>query len=168
MADAEIQVMLLPLNRVAAHGQEDVEFQVRTGPGQPFRPLARVASGGELSRLSLALQVVLAEIASVPTLIFDEVDVGIGGAVAEIVGRELRALASRRQVLCITHLAQVAAHGRHHYRVQKRRRRDSMSTMIEVLENEARTGEIARMLGGAEQSPASLALASDLLRRGTR
>ncbi|HET9122752.1 MAG TPA: DNA repair protein RecN [Acidiferrobacteraceae bacterium] len=168
MAEAEVQVVLTPLERVTAHGQEEVAFHVRTNPGHPLRPLARVASGGELSRLSLALQVVLAEIASVPTLIFDEVDVGIGGAVAEIVGRELRALAARRQVLCITHLPQVAAHGRHHYRVQKRRRRDSIVTMIETLTGDARTSEVARMLGGAEETPESLALASDLLRRGTR
>lgn len=165
MGGARFAVHLEPLGTLAAQGFEQVEFQVSTNPGQPLKPLARIASGGELSRLSLALQVALARIASVPTLIFDEVDVGIGGAVAEIVGRELKTLGHDRQVLCITHLPQVAAHGRHHYRVQKRTRRGSMATVIDALSGAPRVQELARMLGGVDESPQTVALAEDMLRR---
>ena len=119
---------------------------VSANPGQPLKPLAKVASGGELSRISLAIQVITANCGQVPTLIFDEVDVGIGGGVAEIVGQLLRRLGADRQVLCVTHLPQVAAQGHHHLRVAKHSSRNQTQTQITPLEPEARVEEIARML----------------------
>ncbi len=115
-----------------------------------MQPLAKVASGGELSRISLAIQVATAECGSVPTLVFDEVDVGIGGGVAEIVGRLLRRLGESRQVLCVTHLPQVAAQAHHQLRVRKEAIDGQTHTRIEPLDDSARVDEIARMLGGTE------------------
>src|SRR5271155_2748074 len=131
------------------HGIDQIEFKVSTNPGTPPRAVAKIASGGELSRLSLAVQVTCSQQAT-PTMIFDEVDAGIGGAVAEIVGRQLRALSSESQVLCVTHLPQVAAQGLEHLRVSKHN--DGRHTRISVtrLEGEARIEELARMLGGVQ------------------
>jgi DNA repair protein RecN (Recombination protein N) len=146
----------------AAHGLDRVEFRVSTNPGQPPRALAKVASGGELSRLSLAVQVSCAG-ESRRTMIFDEVDAGIGGAVAEIVGRELRALAARAQVLCVTHLPQVAAQGHRHLRVSKAADRGHPRTAVSVLSPVARVEEIARMLGGVEITARARAHAREML-----
>ncbi|MEW6331838.1 MAG: DNA repair protein RecN [Pseudomonadota bacterium] len=163
----EVAVTPLPEGETSAHGLERIEFLVSANPGQPARPLAKVASGGELSRISLALQVVLAGTGRIPTLIFDEVDVGIGGRVAEVVGRKLRALGESRQVLCITHLAQVAAQGAQH--VQIRKQTEGKSTVAEAvpLGERERTMEIARMIGGVEISKQTLAHAKDMLERAT-
>ena len=157
----------LPKGETSVQGLERVEFQVSANPGQPARPLAKVASGGELSRISLALQVVLAGTGRIPTMIFDEVDVGIGGRVAEVVGRKLRALGQARQVLCITHLAQVAAQGAQH--VQVRKRAEGKTTLAEAapLDERERTLEIARMIGGVEISKQTLAHAKDMLTRAS-
>jgi DNA repair protein RecN (Recombination protein N) len=125
--------------------------------------MARVASGGELSRLALALQVVLADVGRVPTLIFDEVDVGIGGAVAASVGRSLRELGGRRQVLCVTHLPQVAACADRHYRVTKLGNRERVATELALLDGTARVEELARMLGGREITAKTRAHAKELL-----
>ncbi len=133
----------------AEHGADEVEFQVSANPGQPVRPLARVASGGELSRTSLALQVATVTATHLPCLVFDEVDAGVGGAVAEMVGRQLRALAVSRQVLCVTHLAQVASQAGRQLRVSKRTADGSTRTTVESLGEDARVEELARMLGGA-------------------
>src|SRR5690606_40556241 len=116
MANARLQVEISPLSRdaLSPQGLETVEFLVSPNPGQPAKPLVRIASGGELSRISLAIQVITARTSSIPTLVFDEVDVGISGATAEIVGRLLKQLASRGQILCVTHLPQVAAQGDQH------------------------------------------------------
>ena len=130
------------------HGNDEIEFVVSANPGQPPRPLAKVASGGELSRISLALQVAAVEAAHLPCLVFDEVDAGVGGAVAEMVGRQLRALASRGQVLCVTHLPQVASQSDHQLRVSKSVADGATRTRIEVLDEAARVEELARMLGG--------------------
>jgi DNA repair protein RecN (Recombination protein N) len=111
-----------------------VEFQVSANPGQPLRPLAKVASGGELSRISLAIQVITAHAARIPTLIFDEVDTGIGGGVAEVVGRQLRALGGNRQVLCVTHLPQVAAQAHQQFKVEKQTDGESTHTQVLSLE----------------------------------
>ena len=138
-----------------------------TGPGNPGmapQPLAKVASGGELSRISLALQVATIRWAQVPTLIFDEVDVGIGGAVAEIVGRVLRQLGEQRQVLCVTHLAQVAAQGRHHLRIVKDAPGETVVTSVHQLDGETRVQEIARMLGGMDITSRTLAHAREMTR----
>ena len=146
-------------------GLDRVEFLVSANPGQPLQPLAKVASGGELSRISLCIQVATAECAAIPTLVFDEVDVGIGGAVAEIVGRLLRTLGNQRQVLCVTHLPQVAAQAHHHLLVRKENRDGQTYTHIAHLEPEARVDEIARMLGGATITEKTLAHAREMIER---
>lgn len=146
-------------------GMEKIEFVVSANPGQNLKALNKVASGGELSRISLAIQVVLANNLSIPTLIFDEVDVGIGGGVAEIVGNRLRSLADNRQVLCVTHLPQVAAQAHHHLQVSKTRGKNHTGTSIHTLDEAARGQEIARMLGGVEITEQTLAHAEEMLRK---
>jgi DNA repair protein RecN (Recombination protein N) len=146
----------------APHGLDRVEFRVSTNPGQPPRALAKVASGGELSRLSLAVQVSCAG-ESHRIMVFDEVDSGIGGAVAEIVGRELRSLAARAQVLCVTHLPQVAAQGHQHLRVMKLAEGGQSRTALAVLTPTARVEELARMLGGVEITARARAHAREML-----
>jgi DNA repair protein RecN (Recombination protein N) len=131
------------------HGLDQIEFRVTANPGQPLRPLARVASGGELARLSLAVQVACTA-EDRRCMVFDEVDAGIGGAVAEIVGRELRALGGRAQVLCVTHLPQVASQGHQHLRVVKLTDGKTTRTSIATLTGEERVHELARMLGGVQ------------------
>ena len=133
----------------STHGNDDVEFLVSANPGQPPRPLTKVASGGELSRISLALQVAAVAAAHLPCLVFDEVDAGVGGAVAEMVGRQLHALSRQGQVLCVTHLPQVASQADQQLRVAKQTAGGQTRTSIEVLDESARIGELARMLGGA-------------------
>jgi DNA repair protein RecN (Recombination protein N) len=139
-----------PANECTEHGADDIEFLVSANPGHPPRPLAKVASGGELSRISLALQVAALDATHLPCLIFDEVDAGVGGAVAEMVGRQLKALAVSRQVLCVTHLAQVAAQADRQLRVSKRTTGHAIRTAVHTLEGQERIEEVARMLGGAE------------------
>jgi DNA repair protein RecN (Recombination protein N) len=163
----EIALTPLPAGELGARGLERTEFLVTANPGQPPRALIKVASGGELSRISLALQVVLARLASVPTLIFDEVDVGVGGRVAEIVGQLLRELGAARQVFVITHLAQVAALGHHHVQVSKKTRSGDTLTVVRALEGTERVQEIARMIGGVTISPQTLAHAEDMLARAS-
>ncbi len=152
MEGGQFSILLdpLPPERAGPHGLERIGMQVSANPGQPLQPLAKVVSGGELSRISLAIQVATAECGQVPTLVFDEVDVGIGGAVAEIVGRLLRQLGEKRQVLCVTHLPQVAAQAHHQLRVRKETIEGQTFTRIEALDERARIDEIARMLGGTE------------------
>ncbi|MGF6148509.1 Recombination protein N [Kingella potus] len=132
----------------SAHGLEQVQYQVSANQGSPLRPLDKVASGGELARISLSLQVAASRHTAIPTLIFDEVDTGIGGGVAETVGRALAALGQQRQVLAVTHLPQVAACGRNHWQVSKNSDGTQTLSSIRVLDGDSRTGEIARMLGG--------------------
>ena len=133
-----------------ADGMEDVEFLFSANPGQPLKALGKVASGGELSRVSLAIQVICARNLTVPSLVFDEVDVGVGGGVAEIVGRLLRELGGHAQVLCITHQPQVASQGHQHWQVHKIQGDDTTHTRIQGLDESARVEELARMLGGVE------------------
>lgn len=147
----------------AREGADTVAFEVAVNPGQPLQPLAKVASGGELSRISLAIQVIATESGGVPTLIFDEVDAGIGGRVAEIVGRELRRLAQSRQVLCVTHLPQVASLAQQHVQVQKHVKRRQTHTDLRSLSGEGRVEEIARMLGGATVTDQAIAHAREML-----
>lgn len=146
-----------------SQGAERCEFMVSANPGQPVRALRKVASGGELSRISLAIEVAALGLDDVGTMVFDEVDAGIGGAVAEVVGQKLRRLGSQRQVLCVTHLAQVAAQGHAHLRVSKASDDDSTETRIETLDVKARRDEIARMLGGIEITRETLAHAKQML-----
>ncbi|MGB6216311.1 MAG: DNA repair protein RecN [Castellaniella sp.] len=150
----------------AAHGLETVEFLVAGHAGVPPRPLSRVASGGELARISLALSVIASQAARVPTLIFDEVDAGIGGAVAEVVGRLLRELGARHQVLCVTHLPQVAACAARHFQVSKTTRAGHTLSAIQPLDAQSRTEEIARMLGGLKMTDATRTHAREMLASG--
>lgn len=145
------------------HGLDKVEFLVSANPGQPLQPLAKVASGGELSRISLAIQVITAQAVATPTLVFDEVDVGIGGGTAEIVGKLLRKLGDHAQVLCITHLPQVAAQGHYHLRIHKETRDGNTHSQVTYLDHKARIEEVARMLGGIKITQQSLAHAQEIL-----
>jgi DNA repair protein RecN (Recombination protein N) len=140
-----------------------VEFMVTANPGMPPRALGKVASGGELSRISLAVQVAAIDSSKVPTMIFDEVDSGIGGGVAEIVGKRLRSLGNQRQVLCITHLPQVAAQSHQHMLVEKLSTKDSTRSTVRPLQPKQRRNEIARMLGGIEITEQTLAHAREML-----
>ncbi len=149
--------------RFTAHGLERIEFLVSTNPGQPLKPLTKVASGGELARISLAIQVIAARQGRIPTLIFDEVDTGIGGGVAEIVGQRLRALGEDRQVLCVTHLPQVAAQAHHHLFVRKRTDGETTRTDIQALDTDDRIEEVARMLGGVEITAQTRAHAEEMI-----
>jgi DNA repair protein RecN (Recombination protein N) len=163
--ELSIEVQTVEQAQLSPWGRERIEFLVSANPGQPLRPLGKVASGGELSRISLAIQMVAANSLHIPTLIFDEVDVGIGGAVAETVGRHLRALGGHRQVLCVTHLAQVAAQAHHHYQVRKTTRRATTLTHIAALSTPDRVEEIARMLGGVEMTEQTRAHAREMITR---
>jgi DNA repair protein RecN (Recombination protein N) len=153
----------VPGERPDPLGGERVEFLVSANAGQPPRPLRKVASGGELSRISLAIEVAALGLDAVPTMVFDEVDSGIGGAVADIVGRKLRALGASRQVLCVTHLPQVAAQGHAHYRVSKSEQDGSTRSNVHRLADGERTEELARMLGGVDVSKEARAAARKLL-----
>jgi DNA repair protein RecN (Recombination protein N) len=167
MANAQFLVAVEPSEsaRPRVQGADEVRFDFSANPGQPPRPLAKVASGGELSRVSLAIQVVGAADSGAPTMIFDEVDAGIGGGVADIVGAKLKALGARRQVLCVTHLAQVAVHGHQHFGIRKEVRDGATFTRVQPLAKDGRMLEVARMLGGADITVATQALARDLLKR---
>jgi DNA repair protein RecN (Recombination protein N) len=152
MAGGRFSVSLKDLAEPAAAGAEEVEFEVASHSSLPSRPLAKVASGGELSRISLAIQMVAARESPVGTLVFDEVDSGIGGAVAETIGKSLRKLGKDRQVLCVTHLPQVAAQGDGQWTVAKSGARGKLSVEVARLDRAARIEELARMLGGSEST----------------
>lgn len=149
------------------NGKDKIEFLVSANPGLPAKPLAKVASGGELSRISLAIQVTTSSDKTTPTMIFDEVDSGIGGGIAEIVGQKLRSLSHNRQVMCVTHLPQVAAQAHHHLYVEKNNRTDMTSSNVRLLETEERVEEIARMLGGINITANTLAHAKEMLYQST-
>ncbi len=148
---------------MSRHGQDTVEFLVSPNPGIAAAPLAKVASGGELSRISLCIQLANIKSQSVPTLVFDEVDAGIGGAVAETVGRLLRKVGSKSQVLCVTHLPQVAAQAHHHLLVEKSRGKNQTKTQLRKLDKKQTRDEIARMLGGAKITKKSQSHAQEML-----
>ncbi len=170
MGGGRFEVALEPLDRTEPQpdGAERAEFLVSANAGQPPRALRKVASGGELSRISLAIEVAALGLEAVPTMVFDEVDSGIGGAVAEIVGQELRALGAQRQVLCVTHLPQVAAQGHQHLRVSKADTGDGTQSRIEALDPQARIEELARMLGGVDITETTLAHARQMLEQAAR
>ncbi len=149
MAGGRFAIKLHPLQEAGAGGAEEIEFEVASHPSLPLRPLAKVASGGELSRISLAIQLVAAKSSPVSTLVFDEVDSGMGGAVAETIGKSLRRLGKERQVLCVTHLPQVAAQGDEQWSVAKSSARSRLGVQVARLDRAARIEELARMLGGA-------------------
>ena len=166
MVGGRFEIVLRALDVGSAGGAEEVEFQVTANAGQPLRPLAKVASGGELSRIGLALQVIASAANQAGTLIFDEVDVGIGGRVAEIVGRMLRELGKSRQVLCVTHLPQVAAQADWQWSIAKHTRDGQTSSAVAVLDADARIEEIARMLGGAKITETTRRHAAEMLGSG--
>lgn len=158
-----IQLIAQDSENLQPNGLEQIEFQVSANPGQPLKGLAKVASGGELSRISLAIQVITAQTSRIPTLVFDEVDVGIGGPTAEVVGQLLRRLGERGQVLTVTHLPQVAAQGHQHLFVHKQRGSEETRTAVATLDAEQRIEEVARMLGGLDLTDESLAHARKML-----
>jgi len=160
----QVDVQALPIESANQHGADDLEFLVSANPGQPPRPLAKVASGGELSRISLAIQVAAAQSDTQPCLVFDEVDAGVGGGVAEIVGRQLRTLGDRAQVLCVTHLPQVASQAHAHVRVTKLTDGKSTRTSLHTLTADERIEEIARMLGGVDITNKAREHAAEMLR----
>jgi DNA repair protein RecN (Recombination protein N) len=163
MAGGRFEVRLLPLDEPQAHGLENVEFLVAGHPGTTPRPVGKVASGGELSRIALAISVTTSQLGQAPTLIFDEVDSGIGGAVAQTVGQLMRQLGRDRQVLAVTHLPQVAACADHHLLVSKQQDAQGTASEVRVIDTDGRVRELARMLGGDRLSDTSLAHAREML-----
>ena len=164
MEGAELLVQLTPLeeNNFKSYGLEEIELVIATNPGQPHKPLAKIASGGELSRVSLAIQVVAAANSSIPTLVFDEVDVGIGGSTADIVGKLLKQLGEQGQVISVTHQPQVAAHAHQHYLVSKITADTRAESRIIAMNKSQRIEELARMLGGAKVTDQTLSHANEL------
>ena len=162
MAGGRFDVVLEPAAQPASYGKETPVFTIATHPKQPPGPLSRVASGGELARVALAIAVAASEVGNVPTLVFDEVDTGIGGAVAATVGRLLQTLGERRQVLCVTHLPQVAAHADRHFRVVKTGNGQEVSSELTMLARGDRVDELARMLAGSEITAKTRAHAREL------
>ena len=164
LAGARFEIALNPLAEGNSGGLEQIEFLVSAHQGIAPRPLAKVASGGELSRISLAIQTVTSEIAQVPTLIFDEVDAGIGGRVAEIVGRMLKTLGKKHQVMCVTHLPQVAASADQQWQVTKTAANGKVLSHATVLDDKQRVEEIARMLGGVKITETTRRHAAEMLK----
>lgn len=163
MPGGRFEVALEKMPEGASYGLENVEFRVSAHPGQPSGPMSKVASGGELSRIGLAIQVIASAAGNVPTLVFDEVDVGIGGGVAEIVGRLLKQLGGERQVLCVTHLPQVAAQADRQWTVAKQSADKGVVSRVTPLDREGRIEEIARMLGGVKITPTTRRHAAEML-----
>ena len=163
MAGGSFVIDIKPGEAPGIHGIDEIRYLVSANPGQPPKPLAKVASGGELSRISLAIQVIMSESSQIPTLIFDEVDSGVGGGVAEIVGKKLRLLGRDRQVLCVTHLPQVASQAHNHFRVEKTSAQDKTSTAVFALDDLERLEEVARMLGGVRITEQTRAHASEMI-----
>jgi DNA repair protein RecN (Recombination protein N) len=165
MPGGQFEVAITPLDDDAARawGVDQIEFLISANPGQVPQPLARIASGGELSRMSLAIQVIASDGSAIPTMVFDEVDSGVGGGVAEMVGRRLQELASDRQVLCVTHLPQVASLADQHFRINKVSDGKTTRTRIQALSKDERVEELARMLGGVEITRKTLEHAKEML-----
>lgn len=163
MKDARFNVSIADKGEIDEEGRDEMEFLLTTNPGEPLRPLRRVASGGELSRIMLALKKVLGG-SEGSTLIFDEIDAGIGGKVAAVVGKRLKDLSQRNQVICITHLPQIAAFGDHHFLVEKRQEEGRTRTFVRKLNRPERAGEVARMIGGLAITDKSLERAEEMLR----
>ena len=163
MAGGQLEIALSPLSEGGSNGLEQIEFLVAGHAGSTPRSLAKVASGGELARISLAISVITSKASFTPTLIFDEVDAGIGGAVAETVGKLLHQLGQSHQILCVTHLPQVAAQGNHHLKVSKSQNADKTVSQVQPLGRSERVEEVARMLGGATITDTTRRHARELL-----
>jgi len=165
MSGGKFEVSITKKESPTENGVDTIEYRVSTNTGQPFKSLAKTASGGELARISLAIQMITAKQGRIPTLIFDEVDSGVGGGIAEIVGKHLRALGESRQVFCITHLPQVASQAHNHMQVYKHTDGKETRTEIIPLDDDKRIDEISRMLGGIEITQQTIEHARDMLRR---
>jgi len=165
MSGGKFEIQLISKDKPSPNGLDQIEYMVSTNTGQPFKALAKTASGGELARISLAIQMITAQQGRIPTLIFDEVDSGVGGGIAEIVGKHLRMLGESRQVFCITHLPQVASQAHYHMQVYKHSDGKETRTEIIPLEMEQRVDEISRMLGGLEITQQTVEHAKDMLKR---
>jgi len=165
----EVTLNSLPDRQFRSHGADEILFQIRANPGNPLQPLSKTASGGELSRISLAIQLASANRGQTPTLIFDEVDSGVGGGTAERIGQKLHQLGESTQILCVTHLPQVASQGHHHLKIEKQSigEKETSSTMT-ILQEAARVAEIARMIGGIEITEQTTATAQEMLQPITR
>lgn len=163
MEGGKFEIICQASNIFSDYGSDTINFQVSANPGQPFKPLQKVASGGELSRISLAIQMVAAKRIALPALIFDEVDSGIGGGTAEVVGQQLRNLGENCQVLCVTHLPQVASQAHNHYKVTKIKDKNSTRTGMLALDEEQRIEEVARMMGGVKITSSTKAVAEEML-----
>ena len=165
MPGGVFEVSLTPIDESSARswGLDVIDFLISANPGQPTQPLAKIASGGELSRMSLAIQVIASDGSAIPTMVFDEIDSGVGGGVAEMVGRRLQELGASRQVLCVTHLPQVASLADRHFRISKVSDGKSTRTRLHVLNKDERVEELARMLGGVEITRKTLAHAAEML-----
>ncbi len=159
----DVRLNTLAQENARSHGLDDIAFLLTANPGQPMMPLAKVASGGELSRMSLAIQVIASDGSTIPTMVFDEVDSGVGGGVAEMVGRRLAELGRSRQVLCVTHLPQVASLATEHFRVSKVTDGKATRTTVQPLQKKERIEELARMLGGVEITKKTLEHAEEML-----
>jgi len=165
MPGGVFEVSLTAIDESSARpwGLDEIDFLISANPGQPTQPLAKIASGGELSRMSLAIQVIASDGSAIPTMVFDEIDSGVGGGVAEMVGRRLQELGASRQVLCVTHLPQVASLADRHFRISKVSDGKSTRTRLHVLNKDERVEELARMLGGVEITRKTLAHAAEML-----
>ena len=166
MNHTEFSITVSPVSEeeLNATGMDRVEYLFSANPGELPQPLAKVASGGELSRLMLAIKTVLAETDQIPVLIFDEVDTGIGGGVAAVMGQRLQALGQYHQVFCITHLPQIASHGHAHFLIEKSMENERTVTQVRELDHADRQEEIARMLGGLEITPSVRKTAAEMLK----
>ena len=163
MTGGIFEVEITPSNNISQHGNDDITFHISANPGQKPQPLSNIASGGELSRMSLAIQVITSNGTNIPTMIFDEVDSGIGGAIAEVVGNKLKDLGQNKQVLCVTHLAQVASKGKSHLRINKLTDNKKTKIYATQLNPDERIEEIARMIGGIELTEKTREYAKEML-----
>ena len=163
MTGGIFKVEIIPSKNISQHGNDDITFQISANPGQKPQPISNVASGGELSRMSLAIQVITSNGTNIPTMIFDEVDSGIGGAIAEVVGKKLKDLSQNKQVLCVTHLAQVASKGSSHIRINKLTDNKKTKIFASKLNSDERVEEIARMIGGIELTEKTREYAKEML-----
>jgi len=163
MTGGIFKVEITPSRNISQHGNDDITFQISANPGQKPQPISNVASGGELSRMSLAIQVITSNGTNIPTMIFDEVDSGIGGAIAEVVGKKLKDLSQNKQVLCVTHLAQVASKGSSHIRINKLTDNKKTKIFASKLNSDERVEEIARMIGGIELTEKTREYAKEML-----
>lgn len=162
MTKTQFEIPILPASDFRPDGKDEVEFLLSTNPGEPLKPLIKIASGGELSRIMLALKTVLADTDSVQTLIFDEIDTGVSGSAATKIGEKLRAIAKKKQVICITHLAQIAAMADNHFLIKKTTTDDAASTTVTLLSEEERIVELARIIGGGSENETAVAHAKAL------